>query len=34
MSSQSKKVRTVLDLSRYVKVAREFALLGKYEESL
>ena len=34
MSSQPKKVRTVLDLSRYVKVAREFALLGKYEESL
>ena len=34
MSSQPKKIRTVLDLSRYVKVAREFALLGKYEESL
>ena len=34
MSSHQKKQRTILDLNRYVKVAREWAILGKYEESL
>ena len=32
MSNQKQK--NILDLSRYVKVARELAILGKYEDSL
>ena len=33
MSNHQPKQRTILDLFRYIKVSREFAVLGEYDKA-